>query len=347
MANRRIPIPAGEPADQFAGLSARRRLPVRAPGRDLRGGAAAGLRAAQPVEFRSGTFISFHPAGVLCSGAELVRTGGSVSACGNDFLPLPVPPRGALGNRSAAGREAVHDFHCARAAQEMAGCAQSGYRRGSGYGAARLVEPYGILPEHGDRPICPAIPAGRPELHGATGTLRHPDTRMGSVPAHCGGHRVRGAQGAGHHDRDFERGCLRADRVFRVQQERVLQLLLPDNWGAGLCNRNGRREDAGHHTAAAAGALRYFCYTSAVNGGPGLLMLQSFAVFFRKLGTTAATMAERCDPYVPRVLKSKWTLAAVCLLAVALRMAEGIVFPGYEYPDEIFQLGRASCRDRA
>ena len=67
-------------------------------------------------------------------------------------------------------------------------------------------------------------------------------------------------------------------------------------------------------------------------------MLQSFAVFFRKLGTTAATMAERCDPYLPRVLKSKWTLAAVCLLAVALRMAEAIVFPGYEYPDEIFQV---------
>src|ERR1039458_6389949 len=132
---------------------------------------------------------------------------------------------------------------------------------------------------------------------------------MGSVPVHSGGHRVRGAQGAGHPDGDFERGCLRADRVFRVQQGRVLQLLLPGDRSAGGCNRNGRREDAGHHTAVAAGALRYFCYTSAVNDHPGLLMLQSFAVFFLKLGTTAATMAERCDPYVPRVLKSKWTLA--------------------------------------
>jgi hypothetical protein len=67
-------------------------------------------------------------------------------------------------------------------------------------------------------------------------------------------------------------------------------------------------------------------------------MLQSFPVFCHKLGTAAASVANRCDPYVPRVLKSKWTLAAVCALAVALRMAVSIVFPGYEHPDEIYQV---------
>jgi hypothetical protein len=57
-----------------------------------------------------------------------------------------------------------------------------------------------------------------------------------------------------------------------------------------------------------------------------------------KLGAAAASVAERCDPYVPRILKSKWTLAVICVLAVFLRMAEAIVFPGFEYPDEIYQV---------
>ena len=49
-------------------------------------------------------------------------------------------------------------------------------------------------------------------------------------------------------------------------------------------------------------------------------------------------MFERFNPYIPAILKSKWTLSAICLLAVALRMAEAIVFPGYEFADEIFQV---------
>jgi len=67
-------------------------------------------------------------------------------------------------------------------------------------------------------------------------------------------------------------------------------------------------------------------------------MLQSFPSLGRSLVTAAASVAERCDPYVPRVLKSKWTLAAICALAVALRMAVAIVFPGFEHPDEIYQV---------
>jgi hypothetical protein len=67
-------------------------------------------------------------------------------------------------------------------------------------------------------------------------------------------------------------------------------------------------------------------------------MLQSSQAFFQNLGTAAAGVARRSDPYVPRILKSKWALAAICVLAVALRMAEAIIFPGYEYPDEIFQV---------
>src|ERR1035437_6432085 len=67
-------------------------------------------------------------------------------------------------------------------------------------------------------------------------------------------------------------------------------------------------------------------------------MFESSLVFFRNVGAAAVRVAERCDPYVPRLLKSKWTLAAVCALAVALRMAEAIVFPGFEFPDEIYQV---------
>jgi hypothetical protein len=43
------------------------------------------------------------------------------------------------------------------------------------------------------------------------------------------------------------------------------------------------------------------------------------------------------DAHVPRVLDSKWTLGAVCALAVVLRMAVAVVFPGYEHADEIYQ----------
>src|ERR1035438_3090232 len=67
-------------------------------------------------------------------------------------------------------------------------------------------------------------------------------------------------------------------------------------------------------------------------------MFEFGLAFPREVGAVAVRVAEHCDPYVPRVLKSKWTLAAVCALAVALRMAEAIAFPGYEYPDEIFQV---------
>jgi phosphatidylinositol glycan class B len=67
-------------------------------------------------------------------------------------------------------------------------------------------------------------------------------------------------------------------------------------------------------------------------------MYDSSLAFLRNVGAAAASLAERCDPYVPGILKSKWTLAAVCALAVALRMAEAIVFPGFEFPDEIYQV---------
>ncbi len=67
-------------------------------------------------------------------------------------------------------------------------------------------------------------------------------------------------------------------------------------------------------------------------------MPQFFPVFFQKLGAAAATACDRFDPYVPRLLKSKWTLAAVCALAVVLRMAVALVFRGFEHPDEIYQI---------
>ena len=54
------------------------------------------------------------------------------------------------------------------------------------------------------------------------------------------------------------------------------------------------------------------------------------------LGTSAANTAARCDAYLPRMLNSRWTLAAICVLAVMLRMTMAIVFPGYEYADEIY-----------
>jgi phosphatidylinositol glycan class B len=55
---------------------------------------------------------------------------------------------------------------------------------------------------------------------------------------------------------------------------------------------------------------------------------------FRK----GAQVAKRCDPYVQRILKSYWTLAAICALALVLRMAVAILFPGFEHPDEVFQM---------
>jgi phosphatidylinositol glycan class B len=67
-------------------------------------------------------------------------------------------------------------------------------------------------------------------------------------------------------------------------------------------------------------------------------IFRSSLAFLRNVGAAAVRVAERCDPYVPGILKSKWTLAAVCALAVALRMAEAIVFPGFEFPDEIYQV---------
>uniref|UniRef100_Q01YE9 Alg9 family protein mannosyltransferase n=1 Tax=Solibacter usitatus (strain Ellin6076) TaxID=234267 RepID=Q01YE9_SOLUE len=52
----------------------------------------------------------------------------------------------------------------------------------------------------------------------------------------------------------------------------------------------------------------------------------------------AARIANRCDPYVQRILKSYWTLVAICGLALVLRMAVAILFPGFEHPDEVFQM---------
>jgi phosphatidylinositol glycan class B len=67
-------------------------------------------------------------------------------------------------------------------------------------------------------------------------------------------------------------------------------------------------------------------------------MFEYALTLLREVGAVAVRVAEHCDPYVPRVLKSKWTLAAVCALAVALRMAVAVVFPGFEHPDEIYQV---------
>src|SRR5260370_17972666 len=67
-------------------------------------------------------------------------------------------------------------------------------------------------------------------------------------------------------------------------------------------------------------------------------MLDSALVALRKAGATAARIAERCDRYVPRILKSRWTLAAICALALVLRMAVAVLFPGFEHPDEVFQM---------
>ena len=64
---------------------------------------------------------------------------------------------------------------------------------------------------------------------------------------------------------------------------------------------------------------------------------KSSPAFLRIAGLAAARVAQRCDPYVPRIPQASWTLAAVCALAVALRMALAIVFPGYEHADEIYQ----------
>src|SRR6516165_5932184 len=56
-------------------------------------------------------------------------------------------------------------------------------------------------------------------------------------------------------------------------------------------------------------------------------MLDSAMLFLRK-----------ADAHVPRILKSRWTLAAICALALALRMAVAVLFPGFEHPDEVFQM---------
>jgi hypothetical protein len=58
----------------------------------------------------------------------------------------------------------------------------------------------------------------------------------------------------------------------------------------------------------------------------------------RSTGARTRSFLERCDPYLPRILKSKWTLFWICVLALALRMAVAVVFPGFEHPDEIFQM---------
>ena len=46
----------------------------------------------------------------------------------------------------------------------------------------------------------------------------------------------------------------------------------------------------------------------------------------------------KADAHVPRILKSRWTLVAICALALALRMAVAVLFPGFEHPDEVFQV---------
>jgi phosphatidylinositol glycan class B len=57
-----------------------------------------------------------------------------------------------------------------------------------------------------------------------------------------------------------------------------------------------------------------------------------------RTGSAAVRITEGFDPHIPGILKSKWTLAAFCALAVLLRMAEAILFPGFEFPDEIYQV---------
>ena len=49
-------------------------------------------------------------------------------------------------------------------------------------------------------------------------------------------------------------------------------------------------------------------------------------------------LIHKADLYVPRILKSRWTLVAICALALVLRMAVAVLFPGFEHPDEVFQM---------
>ena len=61
-------------------------------------------------------------------------------------------------------------------------------------------------------------------------------------------------------------------------------------------------------------------------------------LLLRSAGTSTTRVAERCDPYVPSILKSRWALAAICALALVLRMMVAVFFPGFEHPDEVFQV---------
>ena len=58
---------------------------------------------------------------------------------------------------------------------------------------------------------------------------------------------------------------------------------------------------------------------------------------FRSSVSTASGAPRRVDPDMPPFLKSRWTLAAVCVFALMLRMAVAVIFPGYEQADEIYQ----------
>src|ERR1039458_531887 len=64
-------------------------------------------------------------------------------------------------------------------------------------------------------------------------------------------------------------------------------------------------------------------------------MFEFGLAFPREVGAVAVRVAEHCDPYVPRVLKSKWTLAAVCALAVALRMAVAVDLEGWFHTGDL------------
>ncbi|HEY1496475.1 MAG TPA: glycosyltransferase family 39 protein [Candidatus Solibacter sp.] len=52
---------------------------------------------------------------------------------------------------------------------------------------------------------------------------------------------------------------------------------------------------------------------------------------------SASILLRKADRYVPRILKSRWTLLAICALALVLRMAVAVLFPGFEHADEVFQ----------
>ncbi len=139
-ADGRLPVSAGQPAAQFAGLSVRRRLPVCPPGGDVPLSSSLRVRPARQARFCHGTVIPLHAARLLRSGTGLERAGCSLPACADGLLPVPLSGRRPVDYGPAAHRKTVHDFHHAGAGPEVARCAEGGVGGHVDYGAAGAVE---------------------------------------------------------------------------------------------------------------------------------------------------------------------------------------------------------------